>query len=125
MGLRHRADERALRADKEVKAYLQKGLKYGAPWRTCESVFAQIAWEEMLAAVKVMNSIPFNKITAATIAAGFKKFPGPLVMGRRRSRVGRSTGRAGGLRKPDEVLRLSRQGEVEAGLRLVEAAGGG
>jgi branched-chain amino acid transport system substrate-binding protein len=67
--------------DKEVKYYLKKGLQHGAKVPDLVSVFSQLAWEELLAAVKVMNTIPFSKITPATVSTGFKKFTGPLVMG--------------------------------------------
>lgn len=67
--------------DKEVKYYLKKGLQHGAKVSDMVSVFSQLAWEELLATVKIMNTIQFNKISPATIAAGFKKFKGPLVMG--------------------------------------------
>jgi branched-chain amino acid transport system substrate-binding protein len=66
--------------DKEAKVYLQKGLKYGATVADMVNVFAEIAWEEMLVTVKVMNSIPFNKLSSATIGAGLKKVPGPVPL---------------------------------------------
>ena len=43
-------------------------------------VFSEIAWEELLATVKIANAIPFNKLSPATISAGFKAFRGPLVL---------------------------------------------
>jgi branched-chain amino acid transport system substrate-binding protein len=67
--------------DKEVKLYLRKGLQYGAKVPDLVSVFAQLAWGELVAAVKVMNTIPFNRLTPAAVGAGFKRFTGPLVMG--------------------------------------------
>jgi branched-chain amino acid transport system substrate-binding protein len=67
--------------DKEVKYYLKKGQQYGAKTADLVSVFSQLAWEEILATVKVMNAIPFAKISPATVSLGFKQFKGPLVMG--------------------------------------------
>jgi branched-chain amino acid transport system substrate-binding protein len=60
--------------------YLKKGLQYGTTVAPMLNVFAEIAWEEMLATVKIMNRIPFNKISSATISAGFKNFKGPLIL---------------------------------------------
>jgi len=66
--------------DKEAKLYLKKGTQYGAKAQDMTNVFAEIAWEELLVTAKIMNAIPFNKITSATIAAGFKAFPGPVPL---------------------------------------------
>jgi branched-chain amino acid transport system substrate-binding protein len=60
--------------------YLKKGIQYGTTVAPMLNVFAEIAWEEALATVKIMNTIPFNRITSATISAGFKNFKGPLVL---------------------------------------------
>lgn len=60
--------------------YLKKGLQYGTTVAPMLNVFAEIAWEEALATIKIMNTIPFNRITSATISAGFKNFKGPLVL---------------------------------------------
>jgi branched-chain amino acid transport system substrate-binding protein len=60
--------------------YLKKGLQYGTTVGPMLNVFAEIAWEELLATVKVMNTIPFNKLSSATISAGFKSFKGPLIL---------------------------------------------
>jgi branched-chain amino acid transport system substrate-binding protein len=60
--------------------YLKKGLQYGATVADMVNVFAELAWEELLATVKIMNKIPFNKISSATIGAGFKNFKGPLIL---------------------------------------------
>jgi branched-chain amino acid transport system substrate-binding protein len=66
--------------DKEAKLYLKEGGQYGATVQDMTNVFAEIAWEELLVTAKIMNAIPFNKISSATIAAGFKKFPGPVPL---------------------------------------------
>ncbi|HEY7604939.1 MAG TPA: ABC transporter substrate-binding protein [Gaiellaceae bacterium] len=60
--------------------YLKKGLQYGATVADMVNVFAEIAWEEALATIKIMNTIPYNKISSATISAGFKNFKGPLIL---------------------------------------------
>jgi branched-chain amino acid transport system substrate-binding protein len=66
--------------DPQAKLYLKEGLKNGATVADMVNVFAEIAWEELLVTAKVMNAIPFNKISSATIAAGLKKFPGPVPL---------------------------------------------
>ena len=65
----------------QSKLYLKKGIQYGASVNDLLWVFAEGAWEETLATVKIMNSIPFNKLTSAAITAGFKAFRGPTVLG--------------------------------------------
>ena len=65
----------------QSKLYLKKGLQYGTTVPNMLWVFAEGAWEELLATVKIMNSIPFNKLTPAAITAGFKTFRGPTVLG--------------------------------------------
>ncbi len=66
--------------DKEAKLFLKNGIKYGAKVADMTNVFAEIAWEELLVTAKVMNAIPLNKLSAATISAGLKKFPGPVPL---------------------------------------------
>lgn len=66
--------------DRQAKLFLKMGLKYGAKVQEMTNVFAEIAWEELLVTVKVMNSIPFAKLSSATIAAGLGKFPGPVPL---------------------------------------------
>jgi branched-chain amino acid transport system substrate-binding protein len=66
--------------DKQAKLFLKEGIKYGATVQDMTNVFAEIAWEELLVTAKVMNSIPLNKLTSASIAAGLKKFPGPVPL---------------------------------------------
>jgi branched-chain amino acid transport system substrate-binding protein len=67
--------------DKEAKLFLKKGIQYGTTAGPMTNVFAGLAWEELLATVKIMNTIPYNKLSAATVSAGYKSFRGPLVMG--------------------------------------------
>ena len=66
--------------DKQAKLFLKEGLKYGATVGDMTNVFAEIAWEELLVTAKVMNAIPLNKLTSATISAGLKNFPGPVPL---------------------------------------------
>jgi len=66
--------------DKQAKLYLKEGIKYGAKVADMTNVFAEIAWEELLVTAKVMNAIPLNKLSSATISAGLKKFPGPVPL---------------------------------------------
>jgi branched-chain amino acid transport system substrate-binding protein len=65
---------------REAKLFLKKGLQYKTTVRDMSNVFAEIAWEELLVTAKIMNAIPFNKLSPATIAAGLKKFPGPVPL---------------------------------------------
>jgi branched-chain amino acid transport system substrate-binding protein len=67
--------------DPEVNAYLKTSAKYGLGAIDQQNVFASIGWAEVLAVVKILNAIPANRITPATISAGLKSFAGPVVMG--------------------------------------------
>jgi branched-chain amino acid transport system substrate-binding protein len=64
----------------QAKLFLKKGLQYGTTVNDMLWVFSEIAWEELLATVKIMNSIPYAKLTPATISAGFRAFKGPLIL---------------------------------------------
>jgi branched-chain amino acid transport system substrate-binding protein len=66
--------------DKQAKLFLKEGLKYGATVSDMTNVFAEIAWEELLVAAKVMNSVPLSKLTSANISAALKRFPGPVPL---------------------------------------------
>ena len=61
--------------------YLKKGLQYGTTVPEMLWVFSEGAWETLLATVKIMNAIPYSKLTTARIAAGFKAFKGPTILG--------------------------------------------
>jgi len=65
----------------QSKLYLKKGIQYGATVNDLLWVFAEGAWEQLLATVKIMNAMPYARISPATITAGFKAFRGPLVLG--------------------------------------------
>ena len=74
------------------------------------NVFSEVAWEELLATVKIMNTIPYTKLTSATISAGFKAFKGPPILGPRMSPAARCRQASRPLRQPDPVLQLPGQG---------------
>jgi branched-chain amino acid transport system substrate-binding protein len=61
--------------------YLKKGLQYGTTVPNMLWVFSEGAWETLLATVKIMNAIPYAKLSNATISAGFKAFRGPTILG--------------------------------------------
>ncbi len=61
--------------------YLKKGLQYGTTVPNMLWVFSEGAWETLLATVKIMNAIPYSKLSNATISAGFKAFRGPTILG--------------------------------------------
>lgn len=65
----------------QSKLYLKNGLKYGASVPDMLWVFSETTWGELLTTVKIMNKIPFAKLSPGTIATGFKAFRGPLVLG--------------------------------------------
>jgi branched-chain amino acid transport system substrate-binding protein len=65
----------------QSKLYLRKGLQYGSNVPDMLWVFSEGVWETLLASVKIMDSIPYNKLSTATISAGFKEFKGPTVLG--------------------------------------------
>ncbi len=64
----------------QSRLFLRKGLQYGTTVNDMLWVFSEIAWEELLATVKIMNRIPYAQLTPARISAGFKAFRGPLVL---------------------------------------------
>jgi branched-chain amino acid transport system substrate-binding protein len=65
----------------QSKLYLKKGLQYGTNINDMLWVFSEGAWEELLATVRLMNQIPYAKLTPARLIAQFKAFRGPLVLG--------------------------------------------
>ncbi len=65
----------------QSKLYLKKGLQYGTNVPDMLWVFSEGAWEELLATVRLMNTIPYAKLTPARLIAAFKTFKGPLVLG--------------------------------------------
>jgi branched-chain amino acid transport system substrate-binding protein len=64
----------------QAKLYLRKGIQYGAKATDLTNVFGEISWQNMLATVKVMNRIPYSRLTSARVSAGFKSFKGPLIL---------------------------------------------
>jgi branched-chain amino acid transport system substrate-binding protein len=67
-------------ADPEIRAFQVKANQYGLSKADQSDAFAQLSWTTILATVKIMNSIPFNKLTSAAINNAFQTFTGPLVM---------------------------------------------
>jgi branched-chain amino acid transport system substrate-binding protein len=65
----------------QSRLYLKAGLQYGTTVHDMLWVFAEGAWEEILATVKIANQIPFAKINRTSLIAGFKAFRGPLILG--------------------------------------------
>jgi branched-chain amino acid transport system substrate-binding protein len=65
----------------QSKLYLKNGLQYGTTVPNMLWVFSEGAWEELLATVKIMNAVPYAKLSPATISAGFKAFRGPTILG--------------------------------------------
>ena len=99
--------------------YLKKGLQYGTKVGTMLKVFAELAWEDDAGDREDHEHDPVQRISSATISAGFKNFKGPLILAAPRHRLRQGiAGRAGRLRKRDAVLQLPRPGEVESRLGL-------
>jgi branched-chain amino acid transport system substrate-binding protein len=65
----------------QSKLYLKKGVQYGTNVPDMLWVFSEGVWETLLATVKIMNAIPYEKLSPATISAGFKAFRGPTILG--------------------------------------------
>ena len=61
----------------QSKLYLKKGIQYGANVPDMLWVFSEGAWETLLATVKIMDAIPYSKLTPATISAGLQGIPRP------------------------------------------------
>jgi branched-chain amino acid transport system substrate-binding protein len=75
----------------QSKLYLKKGLQYGTTVPDMLWVFSEGVWEQLLATVRLMNKIPYAKLTPARLIAGFKAFRGPLVLGPPDVACGRSS----------------------------------
>ena len=67
----------------------------------------------VLTMIKFMNEVGADKLTPQAIADKAKAFKGPLVFGAPAGAVREVPRRAGGLQRPDAVLRLQRQGPVQ------------
>jgi len=67
-------------SDPEIVAFAKKGNQYGLSKADQKDAFAQLSWTTVLAVAKIMNTIPFAKLTSAAINNGMKSFKGPLVM---------------------------------------------
>ena len=108
----------------QSKLYLKKGLQYGTNVPDMLWVFSEGAWETLLATVKIMNAIPYSKLTPATISARVQGLPRPDHPGPAEYRLRQGVeGRACCMRQPDQLLQLHGQGQVEDRRDLAEAAG--
>lgn len=65
----------------DVAAYMKTAEQYGLAAKDAPGVFSALAWSEIFAMAKIMNTIPASKISSATIAAAIKAYKGPIVMG--------------------------------------------
>ena len=65
----------------QAKLYLKKGLQYGTTVNDMLWVFSQLAWEELLATVKIMNTIPYSTAHPRADRCRVQELQGPLVMG--------------------------------------------
>ena len=72
----------------------------------------------VLTMIKFYNEVGADNLTSQAIADKAKVFKGPLVFGAPEVQCGEVPGRAGGLQRPDAVLRLQRQGPVQERVRL-------
>ena len=107
----------------QSKLYLKKGLQYGTNVRDMLWVFSEGAWETLLATVKIMNAIPYSKLTPARISRGFQGLPRPDHPRPAECRLRQGVeGRAFCMRQPDELLQLHGQRQVEDRRDLAEAA---
>ena len=68
-------------SDPEIKLFAKKAAQYHLSAGDQKDAFAQLSWTTLLAISKIMNQIPLNKLTSASITSGLKAFRGPLVMG--------------------------------------------
>ena len=109
----------------QSKLYLKKGIQYGATVNDLLWVFAEGAWEQLLATVKIMNAMPYAQDQPGDDDRRIQGFPRSPRAGAAGDRVrqGRPRG-AGRVRQPDPVLQLHGQGQVEGGHGLAEAARG-
>ena len=107
----------------QSKLYLKKGIQYGATVNDLLWVFAEGAWEQLLATVKIMNAMPYARISPATVTA-VQDLPRAARAGAAEIACGKVSPGAGGLRQPDPVLQLHGSRRVEGGHGLAEAARG-
>ena len=107
----------------QSKLYLKKGLQYGTTVPNMLWVFSEGAWETLLATVKIMNQIPYSKLTPARISAGFKAFRGPTILGPPNIACGKvSKAEPAACGNQTNFYNYMRQGQVEARRGLAEAA---
>lgn len=75
----------------DATTYLQTAEKYGLPRDEAVKVYGALAWSEILAYAKLMNTIGADKVSAATLTAALKSFTGPVVMGATELSCGKNT----------------------------------
>ncbi len=93
----------------QSKLFLKKGLQYGTTVNDMLWVFSEIAWEELLATVKIMNRIPYAQLDPGADQRRVQGLPRPARAGGSGGGVRQGVpDRAGGLRQPDPVLQLPR-----------------
>jgi branched-chain amino acid transport system substrate-binding protein len=65
----------------EVKLYLKTSAKYGLSAANAGFSYSGIAWGQVLATAKVMNSLPLSKLTPANLDKAWRAFKGPVPLG--------------------------------------------
>jgi branched-chain amino acid transport system substrate-binding protein len=68
-------------ANPSAKAYNEVMTKNGATAEDASSVFAALAFSDVLATVKILNGIGSADLSADSIGAAAKQFKGPIIMG--------------------------------------------
>ena len=103
--------------------YLKKGLQYGTTVPEMLWVFSEGAWETLLATVKIMNAIPYSKLTRRESLPGSRPSKARPSSGRRMSPAARCRRQS----LPPAATRptsTSTWARVEAHGELAEAARG-
>ncbi len=67
--------------DPAVVAFRAQSAKYGLPAADTLNVFASFAWTNILVADKVMNEIPYAKLSPQAVTAKLKAFKGTIPLG--------------------------------------------
>lgn len=68
-------------ADPAVAAFRKQSEKYGLPAADTLNVFASFAWTDIVVAAKMMNAIPYAKLSPDAVAAKLKAFTGSVPLG--------------------------------------------
>jgi branched-chain amino acid transport system substrate-binding protein len=71
--------------DPQIALFKKKAAQYGLSAQDQSDVFAQLAWSTTLEIVKMLNTIPYAKLSGpqatAAINHAIRSFKGPLIMG--------------------------------------------